>query len=197
MTIIFKNPLQWPPNWQRFGAPGRAPRLLENFSTTPEACIDSLEREIKRYGVDSAIITMDMHVGRLGRPLTGDVPVDPGVAVYFSLDESERVLACDRFTAAQFNARALALTFESFRRMDRYGTGQVVEMAMVGLKALPAKRGWWDVLNVSQGATVEEIESAYRTAALLCHPDRPGGSESAMAIVNTARDDGLRARGAA
>lgn len=44
----------------------------------------------------------------------------------------------------------------------------------------------YEVLGVSKEATQAEIRKAWQRAAKASHPDRPGGSDERMALVNTA-----------
>lgn len=74
----------------------------------------------------------------------------------------------------------------------------MLERAFSAFEALPApgaspRRNWWDVLGVERSAASETIKSAYRKRAAEVHPDRPGGSASAMAELNVARDAALSA----
>jgi curved DNA-binding protein CbpA len=71
----------------------------------------------------------------------------------------------------------------------------MVEQAFAGFTALPAPKNPNEVLGVRSGASRAEIEAAYREKAKRAHPDA-GGSEAAMAELNSARDQ-LRERAAA
>ena len=68
--------------------------------------------------------------------------------------------------------------------------------AFAGHVALPAPEQWWQVLGLTAAAPVELIQRRYRELVRSAHPDT-GGSEAAMARLNAARDEGLKARGAA
>lgn len=45
---------------------------------------------------------------------------------------------------------------------------------------------YYKVLGVDENATDNQIKKAFRTASLLCHPDRPGGSKEKFQKINEA-----------
>lgn len=55
-----------------------------------------------------------------------------------------------------------------------------------------APTGWWSVLGIGPDANRQAISVAYRRLAMENHPDH-GGSDTAMARINAARDEGLAA----
>jgi hypothetical protein len=118
-------------------------------------------------------------------------PEDKGVAVYFTLKGRAQVLACDRWDRVADNLYAIGLHIKSLRAQLRYGVGSL-EQALGGYLALPAKEPWWKVLGVRESAGVAEIDAAYYRLAPAAHPDH-GGSDEAMARLNTARDEGRTA----
>ena len=129
-----------------------------------------------------------------------DKPSDPGVAAWFRWDGDTRCIAVDRYATTAANLQAIHHVIEARRTELRHGTLAMIRASFEGLKALPAPAGapagdWRQVLAIAPGAqpTREDVEHAYRRLARDRHPDRPGGSEAAMAALNAARDQALRA----
>lgn len=131
-----------------------------------------------------------------GRPRRNSgTPSDPGVAFFFELDGKPHLLACDRWDTIPDNIAAIAAHIEALRGQERWGVSTLHE-AFAGHVALPPAEQWWQVLDLTAAAPVDLIQRRYRELARKAHPDT-GGSEAAMARLNAARDEGLKARGAA
>jgi hypothetical protein len=88
--------------------------------------------------------------------------------------------------------RAIEKTIEAVRGIDRWGASEMLERAVQAFEALPAPKSCWDVLGLRPGASRDEISLAHRDKARRAHPDA-GGSASAMAELNAARDEALGA----
>lgn len=154
---------------------------------------ERLQREVDLLGARGVILSTNVELRLDGQPRSDrSEPSDPGVALYFKLKGKDTVLACDRWTRVADNIIAIAKHIEAIRGMDRWGVGSL-DQVFTGYQALPAPEQWWQVLGVSEGASVADIDAAYRAAAPKAHPDR-GGSDAAMARLNAARDHGRTAR---
>ncbi len=128
-----------------------------------------------------------------GRPRRDrGIPIDPGVAFFFELDGKPHLLACDRWDSIAGNIAAIAAHIDALRGQERWGVATLHE-AFAGHVALPAPEQWWQVLGLTASAPVDLIQRRYRELARSAHPDT-GGSEAAMARLNAARDEGLKAR---
>ena len=79
----------------------------------------------------------------------------------------------------------LRIGLERLRLIEKAGLAEMMRSALAQL-AEPAEQNPWAILDVALGASADEIEIAYRRAALEAHPDR-GGTNEAMARVNAAR----------
>ena len=85
------------------------------------------------------------------------------------------------------NARAIWKSIEALRGLERWGAKSFVDAAFRCFEALPAPgvTHWRHVLG-SAVMTLDDAEARYRKLARERHPDRPTGSEAAMADLNVA-----------
>lgn len=118
---------------------------------------------------------------------------NPGVAIYFRLKGKPMVMARDVYWTPHENITGLAHAIEHMRGLARHGGDYMMHRAFEGFTALPAPAkgpSCWDVLGVSPNSSLAEIDRAFRDAAKQAHPD-VGGSEVAMAALNSAKSDAL------
>jgi hypothetical protein len=212
-------PLQWPDGWPRtkpyarkgaqFGRGERHYTDTGSYSRKRDLTVsDGVERvlaELARMGVErqDVVVSTNVRTRLDGLPRSGErKPDDPGAAVYWETRKGERrVMAIDRYDEVADNLAAIAATLEAMRAIERHGGAQILDRAFTGFTALPSpggKRSWRDVLGFSETETgVNEaiVQARYRLRAAAAHPDRPGGSHAAMAELNAARDEALRAIG--
>jgi DnaJ domain len=143
------------------------------------------------------VISSNFPVARDGFPVEGSRrPLDQGIAIYFDLGGEQKVMARDQYTRAEENMRALALSIEAMRSLERHGGGDMMSRAFTGFTALAApnaERPWWEVMKVRRDASLDEIRAAYRREAKNVHPDAFGSSD-AMAALSAARDKALKDR---
>lgn len=146
----------------------------------------------------SIIISTDLKLRRDGLPFS-DQPIsklDPGAAVYWRDGKHQRCMAIDRYTRITDNLAAIAATIEAMRAIERHGGAEILDRAFTGFAALPApaaQEAPHEILGVSEKASRDEINYAYRRLAQQCHPDT-GGSHEQMTRINTARDQMLGAQ---
>lgn len=203
--IEFAYPVNWPVGRPRTVSCERKPAL---FNSGGKALL--FDQAVARLAHQVDAVTPRGHAWRMreltlstnfelrvdGRPRRDrGIPVDPGVAFFFELDGKPHLLACDRWDSIAGNIAAIAAHIEALRGQERWGVATLHE-AFAGHVALPAPEQWWQILGLTAAAPVELIQRRYRELAMRDHPDK-GGSEAAMARLNTARDEGLKARGQA
>ncbi len=188
-------PLAWPA-----GQPRTVHRTDARFNTPIGLARDDLLRELELLRTRDVVISSNLPVKRNGLPYADSKePSDPGVAVYFDRRITNTrshdpdtwkpfVIACDTYRKLVWNLRAIGMTVEALRTIQRHGASSMLEQAFTGFAALPPAghvRLWWEVLGVNENATREEIRKARAELTLIHHPDR-GGNPERMAEVNAA-----------
>ena len=184
--------------------PGR--RQQARFRVGYNDTLRDLEYELEHLRAKDIVIQADFQLHDIrndGWPRSNARrPVDPGVLVSFRTPTGELSFPCDRYTAWEDNLRAIALSLEALRAVDRYGVTRQAEQYK-GWKALPpASAGSGECMTAEQAARfitaqsgifvshvktdMDALKRAYRQAALKLHPDRPAGSESAFAQLQQA-----------
>jgi hypothetical protein len=195
-------PLTWPRGRIRTPANLRRRAAFHVGVATSKAALTvgqglkRIEGELERLRAGHIVISSNLRLGKLGRPLTDQGNSDdPAVAVYFTLKGKEYALACDKWDRVADNLAAIAKHIEAMRGMERWGVGSVEQM-FTGYLALPASiappRPWREVLGMHNGpATLDAVEGAYKRLLRKVHPDA-GGSAEQMAELNAARDEARR-----
>lgn len=185
-------PLYWPLQHPR-ATSRRASRFQVDFGTARSRLL----RELHLLRARDVVLSSNVPVRRDGLPSVPDrEPADPGAAVYFTRNGRPFVIACDTFDRVRANLRAIGLTIEALRSIERNATTSMLEQAFSGFAALPsAPTGWRAVLGFPDGpCDVADVRSVWRKLATLHHPDN-GGDASAMAAINAAAEQAIRELG--
>jgi hypothetical protein len=158
---------------------------------------DALLAEVRRLGASQLVLSTNAPLNRDGLP-RGDLGrlKDPGVALYFTWRGAPRVLACDQYVRIEDNMRALELSIDAMRGLERWGASDMLNRAFTGFTALPAPEQWWDVLDVRPDCSLEVAEMNYRARIVGAHPDL-GGSHDLASKLNWAIAEARRAKGRA
>jgi DnaJ-domain-containing protein 1 len=157
--------------------------------------------ELRLLGAKNVILSTNIPLRNDGLPYARyKTPDDPGVAVYFQLKGQLQVFACDRWKRVEDNMQAIRKTIEAIRGLERWGSSEMLNRIFKGFEALPETAGesvgsWWAVLGVDPDWPLEQIEAAYKQAAKIHHPDRPGGSHEKMTELNRAIDEARKEKG--
>jgi hypothetical protein len=165
-------------------------RNRAQFQVTFAKARDELLAELQRLGATGIIISTNIELRQDGLPYANRrEPDDSGVAVYFDLKKKPHVLACDKWDKTKDNVRAIGLHVAAMRGMERWGVGSV-EQAFMGYQCLPEydpnrEKEWWEILGVSEFASVDEIRQAFIDEAKSAHPDK-GGTHDRMTELNRA-----------
>lgn len=195
-------PLQWPDGWKR-----TQNRFRPKFHEGHFAIVrDSIIKQLNRMGGTHVVITSDLPTRWDGLPYANARCDNPAVAVYWVKDGREHVIACDRWRTIGFNLRAIDMTLEAMRGIERWGSSKMVEQAFAGFAALPAGSGsehapastptvrpWREVFQVpgvfdahmSDSDLLAFVKHRHRERIKDAHPDK-GGDHQAAAELNAA-----------
>lgn len=194
-------PLQWPEGWKRTNNRFK-PKFIEGHFAVVR---DSIIKQLNRMGGTHVVITSDLPTRGDGLPYANARCENPAVAVYWVKDGREHVIACDRWRTIGYNLRAIDMTLEAMRGIERWGSSKMVEQAFAGFAALPAGssservpppaptvRPWRQVFEVSAIANHMSnsdllflVKHRHRERIKLVHPDK-GGDNNVAAELNAA-----------
>jgi len=187
-------PLQWPAGWARTDSSKRERAL---FRVTLTEGIQDLLYELRLMKADNVVITSDLPTTSKGVPYSSGKAEDPGIAVWVVINGAERVFACDRWSTAAANLRAIGKTVEALRGLENWGAADMVTRAFSGFAALPPAsapwKGWRELLGkdvadayemglVDKARTLETIKLRHRQAMQIAHPDKGGTNERAAEL---------------
>lgn len=189
-------PLQWPDGWKRT-APvdrrrspfGDRRNPLSAFGTARE-----LLEELDRLGAAIAVITSFLPTRDDGLPYSDGRSEDPAIAVWFVLDGTERVFACDRWFTAAENMRAITKSITAMRGLERWGMTDIIGRAFAGFAALPAGPPSWRVIFGVEGMEIPAddllvvVKARHRKLIAVAHPDHGGSLERATALNEALQD---------
>jgi hypothetical protein len=104
--------------------------------------LDLLERELAHLGAKTVILQVALQRADIrldGRPRSGAKAAHPGVVMTFQSKHGPLSYPCDRFDAWEDNIRAIALSLEHLRAVDRYGvTGNGQQY-----RRRPKRKSYW------------------------------------------------------
>lgn len=203
--------------WLRSPAQRQATHFTAKWVETEQLLLDEVER------LDGRNLVIEVDVREQDLRMDGTLRANareaatPGVVVAFESKHGPMLHPCDTFTAPytrqgphwQHNVRAIALTLQALRAVDRYGAADTGQQ-YAGFKALPAGRampashmtreqalevlGKWG--RVPRGLRAipaeyvntdpETLRILHRTAQRWAHPDRHDGDRAAWDQVEQA-----------
>lgn len=185
-TTIRAYPLQWPKSWPKTAEAKREPG--HQFKHSLASALAGLRDEVRRLGGKNLVLSSNYSLGN-------EHPKQPGVVAYFDYDEKPVAIPCDRWARVEANVRAIALTIEAMRGMERWGAKHMITAMFSGFTALPERTGksCWEILGLEPDPLPSETDvmTAYRKLATTTHPDKEGGSHDAFAALANAKDIAL------
>ncbi|TGL35575.1 J domain-containing protein [Leptospira perdikensis] len=188
--MIEAYPLAWPEGFKRTKYPRGSrfeKRDLSISKTTKEVIY-----QLKLLGGTNAIISTNLRLKIDGLPYSQQKqPEDRGVAVWFTLNGNQRVLACDEWRTIEENLWAVAKTIDAMRGIDRWGVSDMLDRIFTGFLALPSKPHWKYILDLPEKCSFEDVKRSFLLKAKEFHPDR-GGDPEKMAELNEAFESAKR-----
>jgi hypothetical protein len=131
-------------------------RRIGPFRATWNATMELLEQELRLLDAKEPVVIEagyePFEIRQDGRPRANARPRDPAVIISFTGRAGALRIGCDVYVMDRANLRAIALTLESLRAVDRYGATRRGEQYQ-----------GWQALPVQAGLTVQEAESFIRT----------------------------------
>lgn len=186
---------RWPGEMTRHRKRATFRAAWEHSRTSGMSTLDLLEREVgqlkgknvlMQMAVTDSDIRLDGKIRANARPAA-----HPGVILTFDSKHGPLQYAVDLFDDWQDNVRAIALSLEALRKVDRYGCTKTGEQYS-GWKKLPGAGGTTVTMSVEEAAQVlvdiegldgdeedvaahaEVFRVTYRNAAKRTHPDAGG-----------------------
>lgn len=194
MEKLESYPLCWPDGWKRMPLGQRVHNgsFKQSLARYREDLYDSLDR----LGATRQIVSSNVPIRGDGKLYANSSePSDSGVAVYFQWRSKRMCFACDKFQTVAQNIRAITLTIEAIRGIERWGASDMMERAFRGFTAIEA-HPWKTTLGIEEGHPVSKdlIEERFRAMARVHHPD-VGGNEEKFKDLTHAREAGLASLG--
>lgn len=173
------------------------------FSAKWSATMDLLEFELDALKARDVVLEVDVTEGDLridGTLRANARPSSSAVAIAFESKHGPLIYRCDRFYTSwahqgpdwQHNVRAIALTLEALRAVDRYGATELGQQ-YTGFKALPAGRAM-PASHMTRDAALEVLAqlvdipaehlnldvlpSIWKSARRRAHPDHNDGDRT-------------------
>ena len=205
-------PLTWPhdvgrtPDAERKHLPGQyvSDGMGNRRAQTFNGVLDRLRSELIRLGAELPVVSTNQPVRNDGMPFAQERKIeDPGAAVYFTLNGRRLCIAIDRWVLLIDNLRAVAMTIEAIRGIERWGSGGMRDRAFMGFAQLPAanvpekpRRPWREVFGFASDAAVSArtLDLMFKALSVERHPDT-GGSDEAFRELVLAREDATKELG--
>lgn len=198
-----KTPVSFRP-LDQFPGKRSSPRRSQ-FKSTYSQTMELLDRELSHLQATDVVISLDCderELRRDGMPRADCRPKSPAVVISFHSRKSGHMqFPCATFTDWQDNIRAIAMSLEALRQVDRYGVTQNHEQykgwskladhskpqmtpeQAANVIARHSKSDPYWILNSS-----DKFRATLKSALVATHPDKHGGDETKFREVQAARD---------
>jgi hypothetical protein len=153
------------------------------FGSTLTKTLETLERELRMLGATKIVVELDVREQDIrldGYPRANAKLGNPAVAISFESKHGPLRYATGEYRTWQDNLRAIALSMESLRAVDRYGVSKRGEQYR-GWRAIAAgSQSVEDAIPDAEAARAflaEKYDGDLRRALFASHPDHGGSSE--------------------
>lgn len=169
------------------GAPPRAGGQYSRFQADFRSTIKLLRRELEMLDAHQLIVELDIRDRDIrldGYPRADARAVGhPGVRVDFKSKHGPVRMETCEFTTWQANLRAIALSLEALRAVDRYGVSKRGEQYR-GWKAIPMSTDASDSIQTREQANALLSEYGGLNAAIKAtHPDNEGDPDQFRKVM--------------
>lgn len=173
----------------RWPGPETRNRGWSQFRTVLSKTLGTLAKELRALDAKNVVLQLDFRERDLridGLPRADAKMLSPRVQIAFGSKYGPLQYATDTYRDWEDNLRAIALSMESLRAVDRYGVSKRGEQ-YAGWRALPFKshEPADDILDKEQAqAFLDEWGGTFREAVKRLHPDT--GSERNLELYRAA-----------
>lgn len=171
---------------ERWLGQASADRRRSPFSAPWSHTLQLLDDELRHAQAVDAVLQVcipESDFGVRGYPLANARQWSPGVILSFNGADGPLSFPCDSYERWQDNLRAIALTMESLRRINRYGVAKTGEQyrGWRAIESTPTSgtmttaQAWERLSQIAGVAADTPLERLVRLARARAHPDRHGG----------------------
>jgi len=185
--------------------PGKKPTPVRSkFKKSYGETMRDLDKELRMIGASNVVISLDCDSREIrndGMPRSDCRPRSPAVVLSFESRKTGAMqMPCATYHDWQDNVRAIAMSLEALRAVDRYGVTQKAEQykgwsKIAGPDAAQTKESSAKLISQFSGfadadivRSAEIYRSAVKAAMVTTHPDRNGGAEGSFKAVQAARE---------
>lgn len=144
-------PLRWPPGWPRTAPADR--QKSSRFKVSSDKTRREIKEELAKLGGADPIVSSNVATRGDGTPYADAARrriEDPGVALYFTMNGKQMVMARDSFERPEDNLRDIGLAIHDMRSLELHGGSTMLSRAFEGFTALPPPDSCWKILGIPE-----------------------------------------------
>lgn len=192
------------PGYRIDNGPGQVGTYVKSKRIPFEQTLQLLARELEKLVAENVVLEIDLREDQIridGWPKATATPATPRVVLSFGSTHGPLRYGTDRYDHWQDNVRAVALSLEALRSVDRHGVTRRGEQYQ-GWKALPASTSAtmdatgaakliciWGNCGETEKVLANPLlaKEVIREAAKLTHPDAGGTTEKFQVVQEAKR----------